>query len=99
MVISAKGDLDALTAPRLTDAINNALSVPSSALIVDLTDLDFLSSAGMAVLVAGHRAAAGTKQFCVVADGPVIARSITAVGLDTVLRLYANVDAALHDVR
>ncbi|MGH3644688.1 MAG: STAS domain-containing protein [Mycobacterium sp.] len=98
MVVTATGELDALTAPRLDDAITSALRVPSIALIVDLSELDFLSSAGMASLVAGNRAAGGSKQFCVVADGPVTARPMKLIGLDSELRLYPSMDAALNAI-
>jgi anti-sigma B factor antagonist len=98
MVVTATGELDALTAPRLDDAITSALRVPSIALIVDLSELDFLSSAGMAILVAGDRAAGGSKQFCVVAHGPVTARPMQLIGLDSELRLYPSLDAALNDI-
>ena len=99
VVVTATGDVDALTAPRLQDAIVEALDAASAALVVDLTDVEFLSSAGMSVLMAGYRRADPDTAFCVVADGPFTDRPMRMIGLDRELRLYPTLSAALEDLR
>ncbi|BBZ29579.1 anti-sigma factor antagonist [Mycolicibacterium madagascariense] len=99
VVVSATGDVDALTAPRLQDAITEALGVASTALVVDLTEVEFLSSAGMSVLMAGYRQADPELAFCVVADGPFTDRPMRMIGLDRELRLYPTLSSALEDLR
>jgi anti-sigma B factor antagonist len=99
MVVAASGELDAVTAPRFREAITNALAVPSTALIVDLTALDFLSSAGLAILQEGHQSAGRAKQFCVVADGPATSRPMKMIALDRKLQLYPTLEDALADIR
>jgi anti-sigma B factor antagonist len=54
VVLSVQGDVDALTAPRLVEAILGALSEQSSAVVVDLSDVEFLASAGMTALMTAH---------------------------------------------
>src|SRR6476646_7875617 len=50
--------------------------------IVDLSELDFLASAGMTVLLHGNRCAArASKRFGVVAEGPVTGRLMKLLGL------------------
>ena len=51
LVLEVLGGLDALTAPQLVEAIMASLADQPAALIVDLSKLDFLGSAGMTALV------------------------------------------------
>jgi anti-sigma B factor antagonist len=96
VVLSCRGDLDAVTAPRLDQAIDTALDGDLSALIVDLSGLDFLASRGMTALVRGHVAAAARAiGFGVVANGPTTSRPMELVGLNHELRLHPTLDAAL----
>jgi anti-anti-sigma factor len=97
-VLAVSGDLDSLTAPALTEAIGTTLAGQATSLIVDLSELDFLASAGMTVLVQGQEAATkNSKRFCVVANGPTTSRPMELVGLNTLLNLHRTLDAALRD--
>ena len=99
-VLTVHGEIDALTAPLLAEAITNGLSGPSTALIVDVSELDFLASAGMTVLLHGNRdAARASKRFGVVAEGPVTARPMKLLGLDTELSIFDSLDAAIDVLR
>lgn len=53
-VLSVSGVVDMLTAPQLEEAITTSLGKTPAALVVDLTDVEFLASAGMGVLVGAH---------------------------------------------
>ena len=95
-VLAVRGELDALTAPQLAEAIEAGLAESPTALIVDLLEVGFLASAGMAVLVDGQRASIQLeKRFGVVADGPITSRPMVLTGLDQILSLYPNLEAAL----
>jgi anti-sigma B factor antagonist len=99
-VLAACGELDALTAPQLADAINTSLTdTQTAAVVVDLLDLQFLASAGMTVLLDGHRTSSQLdKRFGVVADGPGTSRPMKIVGLDRVLTLHGTLKAALSSM-
>src|ERR1700754_3855594 len=56
-VLSVSEAVDILSAPRLSEAICAALSQAPTGLIVDLTDVDFLASVGMSVLVSAQHVA------------------------------------------
>lgn len=94
-VLSVGGILDLLTAAAFQDAVDSALGVGPNALIVDLSDVEFLASAGMAVLVNASRGAADIP-FAVVADGRATSRPIRLTALDTVFALCATRDEALR---
>ena len=55
VVVTVTGDLDILTTPQLDHAIRSAMRTEPTAVIVDLTGVDFLASVGMNLLVAAHR--------------------------------------------
>ncbi|WP_445165614.1 STAS domain-containing protein [Mycolicibacterium sp. Dal123E01] len=95
VVIAVRGEVDALTAPRLTTAIREArAAAPEAGLIVDLCQVEFLASAGVTALLATRNQIPPSTAFGVVANGPAH-RTMTVLGLDTVIALYRTVDEAL----
>jgi anti-sigma B factor antagonist len=94
-VLAVRGDIDMLTAPILTQAVSNVLTEDAAALIIDLTEVDFLASLGMAVLVTAQQECGDAKRLVVVADGSATSRPLKLVGLDTVLNLHPSLDEAL----
>lgn len=95
VVLSVRGVLDALTAPQLTKEIAAELADHPTTLIVDLTDVTFLASAGVSAILHGH-VAAGSTRFAVVADGPITAGPMSLAGVDVLLMdIYPSLAAAL----
>lgn len=95
VVVSVTGSLDALTAPHLDAAVHNAVATRPGGLIVDLTDTDFLASAGMSALINAQHATEENGSFAVVADGPATSRPLTLVGLDRVFPIYPTLAGGL----
>lgn len=97
VVLHVKGDLDVLTAPTLGTHLDVALANCPSILIVDITDVEFLSSAGISVLVETHRLTARADiSLRVVADGPATSRPIRMMRIDEVIDLYPTLTAAIR---
>lgn len=97
LVLRVTGDLDVLTAPTLGTHLDVALSSPisTSVVIVDLTGVEFLSSAGISVLVETHRLTASTElSLRVVAEGPATSRPLQLMRLDEIIDLYSSVEDA-----
>jgi anti-anti-sigma factor len=100
VVLSVCGEVDMLSAPRLTAAISEALSNAPTGLIVDLTAVNFLACVGMSVLVAAQEAAdAMSVPFGIVAEGAATSRPIRLLGIDAILVLYPTLGDALRDFR
>ncbi len=99
LVLSVSGDIDALTAPQLTEAILTALADQPDAMVVDLSDVDFLASAGMSVLVLAHEQVTRTVGFAVVADGPSTSRILKLVQLDQVFPIVSSLPEAIEAVK
>jgi anti-sigma B factor antagonist len=57
LVAAADGDIDLTTAPMLHDALEAARSRAPRRIVVDLSRVRFLNSAGLAVLIDAHRRA------------------------------------------
>jgi anti-anti-sigma factor len=96
VVVTVCGDLDMLTAPALAEAIAAAAQHQPSALIVDLSAVEFLASAGMNELVTAQDELTPAVRFGVVADGPATSRPLRIVGVDQILALFPTLDDALH---
>jgi anti-anti-sigma factor len=97
-VVGVSGELDMLTAPDLASAIEAAAAKSPAALIVDLSAVDFLASAGMSALIAAHEAIASRAGFAVVADGSATSRPLTLIGIDSIFAMHRTLDDALRGV-
>jgi anti-sigma B factor antagonist len=54
-LLLVEGELDIATAPRLISALNGAVLEALRSLVVDLSDVDFMDSTGLALLINAHR--------------------------------------------
>ena len=98
LVLAVSGDVDALRAPQLAEAIHTALATGPATLILDLLMVKFFASAGMTVLVAARTEAEPSTRFGVVADGSATSRPIKLMGIDRLLPLYSTLDRALSGI-
>ncbi|MBH0774757.1 STAS domain-containing protein [Nocardia bovistercoris] len=98
-VLTVAGEVDLATAPALETAIEGILAAKPAALIIDLSGVSFLASAGMAALVAAHQRAGQATTIAVVADGPATSRQLKMTSLDQVFALYSTLESALAGLR
>jgi anti-anti-sigma factor len=102
VVVRANGKVGSSTVEKLvTDlvaALRQAANHAARLLVVDLQGLTYFGSAGLnAVLDCHNRGAAAGMPVRLVADNPLVVRPIQVTGLDSVLRLYPTLTAALDD--
>jgi anti-sigma B factor antagonist len=95
VVLALTGELDMLTAARLEQAIATAARKAPAAMIVDLTGVTFLASAGLNVLVAAYLDFTQSTQFGIVAGGAVARRPLVLTGIDTFITLFPSLTDAL----
>ena len=102
VVLEVDGEIDTLTAPRLEADLVSALAAGNSegtSVIVDLTNVTFLASSGLAVLIYGaRRATAAGRRLHVVAATRSVTRPMTVTGADTLFDTHADLDSALAAV-
>jgi len=97
-VLTVVGEVDAASAPTLTEKASQALLDGPPALVIDLTNVEFLSSAGLEVLVRIHHAGGATTKVVVVAEGSATSRPITLTGMDEIVPLYSALNEAIAAV-
>lgn len=90
LVVEVTGELDLLTAPRLSDTLHAVARLDYKVLVLDLSTLKFMGSAGLATLVEAHQHAARHTSLRIVACGPTTLRPIQITGLDTLLDIYPS---------
>jgi anti-anti-sigma factor len=95
VVIATSGVVDMITAPQLEEGIKAALAKTPEGIIVDLTEVEFLASAGMGILVAAHDEAPEGIGIHIVAEGPATSRPLKLVGIADIVPLHATLDEAL----
>jgi anti-sigma B factor antagonist len=94
-VVGVAGVVDMITAPELEKAIAGAAKGSPTAVVVDMSAVEFLASAGMGVLIAAQEELAPTIRVVVVAEGPATSRPLKLVGVTDVVDLYPTLDEAL----
>ncbi|WP_326834495.1 STAS domain-containing protein [Amycolatopsis rhabdoformis] len=96
-VLTVSGALDLALAPQLRRLVERAARTRAPVLVIDLSAVDFLASAGMAVLVWAHRLAE-PADVRVVASGRLTLRPLELTRLTDELALFPSLPAALEGV-
>jgi anti-sigma B factor antagonist len=94
-VLSVTGEVDMATAPEVEESIKVALDRGPEVLVVDLSGVSFLASAGMSVLIGGNQLAGERTDFRLVATGSATLRPMELTGIATTFSIHATRDQAL----
>ena len=98
VTITARGELDAVSAKALNTCIADVLAdAAGRRILIDLGQLEHFGSAGIAVLVQSHRRAheQGVPFRVITGDNAIVTRPLATMRLDNVLRLYPDRASAL----
>jgi anti-sigma B factor antagonist len=97
-VLRVAGEIDMRTAPMLRLEVEQAIA-RRPILVLDLTDVEFLASAGLSILIELARRAPETGlRWGAVATGRAVLRPLEAVGLLSVIPVYPTVTDAVAAV-
>ena len=94
-VLRIDGALDLALAPKLRQLAERAARLAPAVLVIDLTGVTFLASAGMAVLIGCHQQAKGNIRFRSVATGSATFRPMELTGMTEEISIYHTRDEAL----
>ncbi len=97
-VLAVRGVVDLATASMLREAVDAVVSDKPTALVIDLSEVEFLASVGMSVLAEANQRMAELGRFAVVAEGPATARPLTLCGLADVFAVHPTLEDALAGV-
>lgn len=95
-VLQVRGEIDMTNATKLLHAVSDALELRPAVLIIDLTEVTFLTSAGLHALLHAHHSPTPTMIRIVAATTPT-RLPLRATGLDTQLAIYPTLRQALAD--
>jgi anti-anti-sigma factor len=97
LVMRIGGELDLLTVPDLRVRVVAATEQAIGPVVIDLTDVGFLSSAGLQLLISVHSDLAAENRMLgvVTGDNRPVVRPMQVTGLDQLLALHPDLSAAL----
>lgn len=97
VIASVVGEVDVYTAPRLKDKLLQLERDGIHNIVVDLTQVGFIDSVGLGVLIGGlRRARAGGGTLVLAGPNPRIRRILDITGLSSAFTVVQNVDDALE---
>lgn len=95
------GEIDLATAPRLQEKLTEAIDLAPSHLVIDLSDIQFLGSAGLNLITQLHdaRHVAGYHLALVVGSNQAVTRPLHITALDQILDLHTELATAVKACR
>lgn len=94
--LSLQGSIDAMTAPKITEYIQELIAKGNVKLVADFSDVDYTSSAGLRVLLGAikdTRAQGGDMRLAGVQ--PDVLKVLSLSGFTNILKMFDDVDAAV----
>ena len=87
-VLRPSGEIDASTAPVLRQAVEAAVSTGNPLLMIDLSKVTFLESAGLAVLIGAHRDMPPGQQVALTGVPPRMRRMLEVAAVDQIMLVH-----------
>jgi anti-sigma B factor antagonist len=98
VVLRLKGELELFTAHRLRCEGDRVASASAPRIILDLSQISFIDSAGMGAIVGLYKRARGRTELCLVLEHGECRRMLDRLQLTRVLPTYGSVQDAIADV-
>lgn len=98
-IVHVHGEVDLVSAAELRVVLIDVLAAsPTTHLVIDLGDVDFIDSTGIGVIVGAHRRAeANNGRLTAVVTTGAVRRVLKTTGLLQTWRITASVEEALDD--
>ena len=97
-VLPLKGEIDLHVSPSVTASLNAVIEKKPRRLVVDLSEVTYIDSAGLAALIEAMQKVEGYGGKFLLAGLQETVRSIFEISrLDQVFQIFPNVDAALRN--
>jgi anti-sigma B factor antagonist len=94
-VLVVRGEIDTLTAGAFTAAVTELMDGPGASLVIDLTDVTFLASSGLATLItAANKAEERGVRLRLVAASRAVHRPLEITGTDQLFDIHPDVASA-----
>jgi anti-sigma B factor antagonist len=97
IVLSARGEIDLYTAPLLSSALREAIDGDAELVVVDLAEVTFMASSGLAALISGLDQAKRRRcELRLAGGGRAVQRPLQAAGLDGHFEHYPTAAEAVR---
>jgi anti-sigma B factor antagonist len=94
-IVKLGGELDLYNAPQVRDALNHACSGSPQRVVVDLSEVDFIDSTALGVLIEARTRLDNRRAFLLAAPGLETRRALEISGLDRHFGVHNSVSEAL----
>ncbi len=98
-VVALEGELDLERAPSLKWALVDSIDAGKQQLVVDLTQVRFMDSTALSVLVGVNRSLAAGSRMAVVCTNANVLKIFELSGMDGAFAIFPTLDEALGHVR
>ncbi len=99
LVVSVSGRMDAVTASDFEKALTEYLDQGNSALVIDFSDLDYISSAGLRSILATAKKMKGMNGTLSLANLKEVVKEVFDIsGFSAIIPIYDSVETALGAV-
>jgi len=95
-IVSIAGSIDALTADRITNCIDERIHSGENHMVIDLSEVEFMSSAGLRIILGALKQI--RKQggnLCIAGAQAGVERVLKMSGLPKILKIYDDIDNAI----
>ena len=98
-VVAVAGELDLYTAPELREQLRATVCGDAERLVVDLREVTFMDSSGLAAIFTAWRSAGALdKELVVVADDDAVRRPLSLAAMDELVPVLDSEEFALRRV-
>ncbi|HWF26022.1 MAG TPA: STAS domain-containing protein [Solirubrobacteraceae bacterium] len=95
-VLAVSGELDLASSATLSQALEEAGGSDPALVVLDLREVEFMDSSGLAVLVKAHQRAQSTGyRFGLINGSPQVQRLLTLTGMDERMRVVETPEELL----
>jgi anti-sigma B factor antagonist len=99
-VISVGGEIHVSTAPEFQRRLDEAISRGKTAVVLDLSDVEFIDSTGLSVILNGLRRVTRQRgRMALVCTNPTVLRLFEITRLDTTFDIHESREEALRTAR
>jgi anti-sigma B factor antagonist len=99
-ILAVEGEIHVSTAPEFSAMLSATVDGGRTSLVLDLTDVMFIDSTGLSVLLSALRQVTHTGgQMAVVCSNPTVLRLFEITRLDTTFDIHAELEPALAAVQ
>ncbi|HEY1538897.1 MAG TPA: STAS domain-containing protein [Solirubrobacteraceae bacterium] len=98
-VVSISGEIHMTTAPDLSEHLTRTIDAGNTALVLDLSGVEFIDSTGLSVLLTAlRRLSQSDGSLALVCANPTVLRLFHVTSLDNTFAIFAGRDAACAHV-